>query len=56
MGVFSTYIGIQNAFYVEIVAAMVVIETTHARGWLYLWLECNSKLVLHALSNEEIAP
>jgi ribonuclease HI len=49
-------LGIQNAFYAELVGAMKAIELAVAHDWHNLWLETDSKLVVLAFKNASIVP
>lgn len=51
IGCFSTNLGIANAFYAELMGAMLAIEFARLKGWSKLWLECDSKLVVSAFTN-----
>lgn len=55
-GGFSHYIGIHTKFYAELMAPMMAIEHTHSVSWSKMWLECDSRHVLHAFTHLEVVP
>lgn len=56
VGCFSYYIGVTSALHAELEAAMIAIEVAFQRGWMRLWLECDSQLVVQAFNSEGIVP
>lgn len=42
LGCFSSYFGISIALHTELNAAVIAIEIAYQKGWLKLWLECDS--------------
>jgi ribonuclease HI len=45
LGCFASNLGVCDAFSIELIGAITVIEIAQRRGWNHLWLECDSKLV-----------
>lgn len=56
LGCFASYIGINHSLHAEPVAAMIVIELVHSKGWKHIWLECESMLVIVAFKSSKIVP
>lgn len=56
LGCFSKYLGLSFALHAELMAAMIAIEAAFERGWIRLWLECDSQLVVQAFSSPSIVP
>lgn len=56
LGCFSYSIGVSSSFYAELMAAMIAIELAWDKGWRKLWLECDSTMVLKALSSFTLVP
>uniref|UniRef100_A0A0R0FSG4 RNase H type-1 domain-containing protein n=1 Tax=Glycine max TaxID=3847 RepID=A0A0R0FSG4_SOYBN len=48
LGAFVANIGINCAFMAEIMAAIIAVEKTISVNWLWIWLETDSKLLVHA--------
>ncbi|KAL2967328.1 hypothetical protein AAZX31_16G169600 [Glycine max] len=48
LGAFVANIGINCAFMAEIMAAIIAVEKTISENWLWIWLETDSKLLVHA--------
>ncbi|KHN13479.1 hypothetical protein glysoja_029580, partial [Glycine soja] len=53
-GCFSSYIGIQNSLFAKICAIILALEVAKDKGWLNLWIEYDSVLVIQAFSNPSI--
>lgn len=53
---FSYYVGIQQAFFVEIFGAIISLEMAKENDWNRIWLECDSTLVIHVLTKLSIVP
>ncbi|KAK9279788.1 hypothetical protein L1049_013470 [Liquidambar formosana] len=51
--IFSFNIGVQSAFYAELLAVIFGIEQAWGKGWFQIWLESDSLLVIHCLSNPD---
>jgi len=56
MGCFFQLLGPKNALYAELVAAMTAIEIAYNKGFLNLWLESNSQLVILAFKSNMAVP
>lgn len=56
LGSFAANLGSRNAFEAELIGAMMAIEITHKKDWKFLWLECDSQLVINAFKNHVIVP
>jgi len=50
-GDFSVNIGISNSLHAEIRDIICCIENANSRGWIYLYLECDSLSAVQAFSN-----
>ncbi|CAL0305669.1 unnamed protein product [Lupinus luteus] len=46
IGCFATYYNIQNSLFAKLLTAIKVVQLAKAKGWLCIWLECDSKLVV----------
>ncbi|KAK9282908.1 hypothetical protein L1049_011133 [Liquidambar formosana] len=55
-GIFSFNIGIQSAFYAELLAVILGIEQAWDKGWFQIWLESDSLSVIQCLSNPDFTP
>lgn len=56
LGCFALNLGISFAFHAEIMGAILTIDIAFKKGWHYIWLECDSSLVVAAFSNPSIVP
>lgn len=56
LGCCASYFRISWPLHAELLAAIIAIEMAHPRGWLHLWLECDSQLVVLAFSNTDLVP
>lgn len=56
MACFASYYGITSCLHAELQAAMSAIVLAFAKGWLNLWLECDSILVVLDFSSPEKVP
>jgi len=54
IGDFSLNLGVQTAFFAEVMVAIIAIETTIDRGWSHLWLEMDSTLLLQAFKTSSL--
>ena len=56
LGCFSFYIGIQKSLFAEIFAIILALEVARDKGWLKVWIKCDSTLVIQAFSNPSFVP
>lgn len=56
IGCFTQFLGAQNALYAELVGAMTAIEIAHNNGYVNLWLETDSHLVILAFKSSSVVP
>lgn len=56
LGAFGLSLGINTAYFAEIMAATLATEFAHDKGWYCLWLESDSMLVIHLFSNPSLNP
>ena len=56
IGCFFQFLGLQNALYAELVASMLAIEIAYNNGFLNLWLESDSQLVILAFKSNTVVP
>jgi hypothetical protein len=56
MGCLSLNLGVQNTFSEEPYVATATTEISYKKGWLTLWLECDSQLVIYSFSNHSHSP
>ncbi|KAF1891085.1 hypothetical protein Lal_00001224 [Lupinus albus] len=52
---FANYLDIQDAMYAEFHTAILAIELATQKGWKFLWIECDSTMVVDTF-NESINP
>ncbi|KAK9271842.1 hypothetical protein L1049_002207 [Liquidambar formosana] len=55
-GGFTSNLGVQTAFYAELLAALIGIEYAWRNGWHKLWLESDFATVVHCLQNPSYIP
>ncbi|CAL0306454.1 unnamed protein product [Lupinus luteus] len=55
LGAFSVYLQIKSALYAELFAALATVDIAHNNGWLNLWIECDSSMVV-GIFNGVISP
>lgn len=55
-GCFAINLGVQLAFYAELIGAIYAIEISYKKGWHRLWLECDSELVVKAFASVDSVP
>jgi len=53
---FAENTSLQNAYHAELMGAMRAIELASSSNWNYLWLECDSALVVNAFKNKYLIP
>ncbi|GAU26383.1 hypothetical protein TSUD_221100 [Trifolium subterraneum] len=56
LGAFAYNLGISNSLVAELNGAMFAIELSVQKGWLNLWLETDSMLVVSAFKNPHVIP
>lgn len=56
IGCFAQNLGPGSSLFAELSGAMQAIEIAHNKGWLHLWLETDSMLVLQAFKSVSIVP
>ncbi|XP_019430034.1 PREDICTED: uncharacterized protein LOC109337509 [Lupinus angustifolius] len=53
---FANYLGIQNALYAELHSAIKAVDLACKNGWVRLWLECDSMLLLDIFNGKSKPP
>ncbi|XP_058783502.1 uncharacterized protein LOC131658194 [Vicia villosa] len=56
LGSFCSNLGSANALFAELMGAILAMEIAIGNGWLNLWLESDSSLVVSAFSNSMVVP
>ncbi|XP_019451876.1 PREDICTED: uncharacterized protein LOC109353976 [Lupinus angustifolius] len=56
LGCFASYFNIQDSLYAEVLAAIMVVQIDHSKGWLLIWLECDSTSVVEIFRGSKPVP
>jgi len=46
IGSFSSFLGVQHSLYAKVMGAILAIELAWSKNLTYIWLECDSSLLL----------
>ncbi|PNX62397.1 ribonuclease H, partial [Trifolium pratense] len=49
-------IGISSSLHDELIGAMTAVEIAHSKGWINLWIETDSMLVVLAFKSSKVVP
>ncbi|PNX85809.1 ribonuclease H [Trifolium pratense] len=56
LGGFSCQLHVSSVLHTEILAIIIAIEQAHQRGWLHVWIESDSQIVIQASKDHSIVP
>ena len=56
MGRFSSELQVNSDLHAELLGVIIAIEQAQTRGWMHLWIESDSQLVIQASKSHCIVP
>ncbi|CAJ2667148.1 unnamed protein product [Trifolium pratense] len=56
LGGFSCRLHVSSVLHTEILPIIIAIEQAHQRGWLHVWIESDSQIVIQASKDHSIVP
>lgn len=56
LGCYADNLGTTTCIFAEFIGAMLAVEIAFNKGWINLWLECDSQLVVLAFKDSKIVP